>query len=273
MLRESEGHVIEKKYIFWLLCSLQKLDYLLLNKLIHIFGNIENMYVISNSKDKFKEILIKNKLFFSKEELEKLLNSKLKVGSQLLYSNIVSKGIDIKLVKIGFKYELVIYYGKISLLKSKIKKVYCYNTNISEYGKKKLDFLENNKKIKEHINIKIKNSEEIECYTNSNEIVIYQISNLSELRSINTSKLSKENAYFFTLNYNQFLSSICDILIFVEAKYTKESAYLVDSILELGKDILVLPGDVWNKNCYFSNYLIKEGANVVLGIDDLNYYL
>lgn len=273
MFRESRGYIIEKKYIFWLLCSLQKLDLTLLNRLIYIFGNIKNMYVISNNKDKFKEILIKNKLFFSKDVLEKLFNSKLKIGSKLLYSNLISKGIDIKLVKLGFKYEFVIYYGNISLLKSNLKKVHFYNIDISEYGNKKLNFFVNNKKIKEHLEVNIKSSREKEFFANNNQIVIYEILNFSELRSIDISTLNHNSIYFFTLNINELLPFICDILIFVEAKYVDNCVNMVDNMLENGKDILVIPGDVWNKSCFFSNYLIKEGAGIILGIDDLNYYL
>ena len=271
MLRESGGNIIEKKYIFWLLCSLQKLDYLLIQKIKCIFGSLENMYVISKDKDKFREILIQNKIFFSENVLEKLINSNLKIGSQQLYSNLISKGIDIKLIKLGLKYEYVIYYGNISLLFSKTKKIYFYNKGISEYGKKKLKFIENNPNIKEYL--KINKIKDMESYININEIVIYEISNISELRSIDTSKLNKNSVYLFTLKFNDYLSWICDVLLLVEAKYSKECVFMVDSMLESGKDILVLPGDVWNKNCYFSNYLIKEGANVILGIDDLNYYL
>lgn len=271
MLRESGGNIIEKKYIFWLLCSLQKLDYLLIKKIKCIFGSLENMYVISKDKDKFREILIQNKIFFSENVLEKLINSNLKIGSQQLYSNLISKGIDIKLIKLGLKYEYVIYYGNISLLFSKTKKIYFYNKGISEYGKKKLEFIENNPNIKEYI--KINKIKDMESYISINEIVIYEISNISELRSIDTSKLNKNSIYLFTLKFNDYLSWICDVLLLVEAKYSKESVFMVDSMLESGKDILVLPGDVWNKNCYFSNYLIKEGASVILGIDDLNYYL
>ena len=61
--------------------------------------------------------------------------------------------------------------------------------------------------------------------------------------------------------------------LIIEAKYEANVVKLVDYFLELGKEILILPGDVWDKNCYFSTFLIKEGANVVLNINDINLYL
>ena len=66
---------------------------------------------------------------------------------------------------------------------------------------------------------------------------------------------------------------LCDVLFLIEARYERDIVNLVDNLLNLGKEILVLPGDVWNKNCYFSNFLIREGAGVILNINDLNIYL
>ena len=40
-------------------------------------------------------------------------------------------------------------------------------------------------------------------------------------------------------------------------------------MLDFGKEILVVPGDIQDKNCYFSNYLLKEGASVVLNEEDI----
>ena len=42
------------------------------------------MYEISNNSLKFKQILIKNKMFFSNEVINKLVSSKLKIQSEKL---------------------------------------------------------------------------------------------------------------------------------------------------------------------------------------------
>ena len=67
--------------------------------------------------------------------------------------------------------------------------------------------------------------------------------------------------------------TIADVILIPEAKYTSYSNTLVSNFLDFGKDILVIPGDIWNKNSFFSNFLIREGANVILNINDLNIFL
>ena len=44
-------------------------------------------------------------------------------------------------------------------------------------------------------------------------------------------------------------------------------------MLEKGKDILVCPGGIYSHNTYFSNYLIKEGAKIVLNKNDVVDYI
>ena len=39
------------------------------------------------------------------------------------------------------------------------------------------------------------------------------------------------------------------------------------------KEVLVVPSTVFNKNSYFSNYLIKQGADVLLNKWDLKFVL
>ena len=261
---------IEKKYIFWLLCCIQKLDSILLKKLFFVFGRIDNMYNISQNLGLFKEMLYKNNLFFSNDIFKNFLNSKLKIQSNLLYSNIVSKGIDVVKIKISDRYIYTLGYGNKNILNNKSKKIYFYNSKtLSQYGKNKIDFFYNHEKIKEYINVSINNNI---IYRFSN-IIIKKITNINELRSVDTSILNSNNLYLFSLDSYELMSKLCDIIFLVEAKYEENIVKAVDSALELGKDILVVPGDVWNKNNYFSNYLIKEGAQVILGIDDLNFYL
>ena len=93
------------------------------------------------------------------------------------------------------------------------------------------------------------------------------------MRSIDTKLLNKENLYIFNFYEINHVLSISDNLLIIEAKHETDIVNLVDLFLELGKEILVFPGDTWNKNCYFSNFLIKEGANVILNINDINLYL
>ena len=61
------------------------------------------MYEISNNSLKFKQILIKNKIFFSNEVINKLVSSKLKIQSEKLLNIIHNMNIKIQKIKINDK--------------------------------------------------------------------------------------------------------------------------------------------------------------------------
>lgn len=229
------------------------------------------MYVISNNSFKFKEILNRFNLFFSENILNKFLSSKLKIQSDMLYNGLCLKGIEVNKLNIADRDIYTLSYGNIELLKNNLKKQYIYyNENMSKYGKIKYDYFLNNKDMKENINICLgcKNIKK-----DASNIVIINISNISEIRSIEVTMLNKDNLYIFNLFDTNLILSLCDILVLIEARYEEKIVNLVDNLLNVGKEVLVLPGDVWNKNCYFSNFLIREGAGIILNINDLNMYL
>ena len=126
------------------------------------------------------------------------------------------------------------------------------------------------KNVKENINVCI-GSKNIK--KNSCNISIVNIENVSELRAIQIERLDINNLYIFSLYNIICMLTIADVILIPEAKYTSYSNTLVSNFLDFGKDILVIPGDIWNKNCFFSNFLIREGANVILNINDLNIFL
>lgn len=229
------------------------------------------MYVISNNSFKFKEFLNQYNLVFSENILNKFLSPKLKIQSNRLYNSLCLKGIEIGKLNIMDRHIYTCTYGNKEILKNNLKKQYIYyNENMSKYGKIKYDYFLNNKDMKENINICLgyKNIKK-----DASNIVIINISNISEIRSIEVSMLNKDNLYIFNLFDTNLILSLCDILVLIEARYEEKIVNLVDNLLSFGKEILVLPGDVWNKNCYFSNFLIREGAGIILNINDLNMYL
>ena len=162
-------------------------------------------------------------------------------------------------------------YGNIKVLNINLKKQYIYyNENMSKCGKFKYRYFLNNKNMKKNINVCLDYENIRKDYHN---IVIIKLSNISELRSIDVKLLNKDNLYIFNLFDTNLMLCLCDVLFLIEARYERNIVNLVDNLLNLGKEILVLPGDVWSKNCYFSNFLIREGAGVILNINDLNMYL
>ena len=62
-----------------------------------------------------------------------------------------------------------------------------------------------------------------------------------------------------------------DYLVIIEAKYEEEVIKLVDMLLQNNKDIYVVPSNIFNKNSYFSNYLIKQGADILLNKQDIKF--
>lgn len=229
------------------------------------------MYETSNNSINFKKVLIKNKIFFSNNVINMLLNSKLKIQSEKLLNIIYSMNIKIQKVKINDRYVYTFVYGNINLLNSSNKKLYVFcDNNTSKYGIEKCKYFLNCQRIKDNINVCIGNNN---LKKNSSNISIVSIENISQLRSIQTEKLNTKNLYIFNLYSTFYMLTIADILLISEAKYCNYTNALVNNFLNFGKDILIMPGDIWDKNCFFSNFLIREGANIVLNINDLNSYL
>ena len=48
---------------------------------------------------------------------------------------------------------------------------------------------------------------------------------------------------------------------------------IVSLTLDFGKNILTIPGNISDKNCSFSNYLLRDGANVILNKKDLDFFI
>lgn len=74
-------------------------------------------------------------------------------------------------------------------------------------------------------------------------------------------------------SYYSYILKLVDFMIIIEARYEEKIVKLVNYFLENGKDIYVVPSNVFRKNSYFSNYLIKQGADVILNKQDLKYIL
>ena len=68
---------------------------------------------------------------------------------------------------------------------------------------------------------------------------------------------------------NRIISGLADAVLVIEAKKKSGSLITVDMALEQGKDIYALPGQVNSKLSYGCNFLIKQGAEIVLSTDDL----
>ncbi len=124
------------------------------------------------------------------------------------------------------------------------------NVNIIKFG--------NNKFFNKNIGVEIK-------YTDFNNFIKRKNIIKNNTLIINNKKYRKEYLV-------EIISGMSDLIIVPKARYNKFISYLTEGALEIGTAILVCPGSIYTKDTYFSNFLIKEGANVLLNKADINNY-
>lgn len=249
-----------------------KLDYLTYLNLSRVFSNAKEIYKVSKNKDNFLKILRSNGIKISYTLFSNLVDSNLKDMSNELFQNLSCN--KVKVINIHSKYypkelknifnpPLVIFaYGDISLLLN--KKVYVYNSNNFSLTGKKV-YSEYSKCMNEH-NISIIEDKLTE-YTNI--LFLPYMKNIDRKKLVVISDKIKKDSY---INY-EYITGICNCLLIPEAAYTIKVANIVDLIIEQGKDILVVPGSIYNKEAYFSNYLIRDGAICIISKLDLLQFL
>lgn len=249
-----------------------KLDYLTYINLSRAFNSVKEIYISSKDKDSFLKILRSNGIKISYTLYCKLVDLNLKNKAIQLYQTLRKKNIEVinihskyypKDLKNIFNPPLVIFaYGDISLLLN--KKVYMYNSNnfsitgekiYNEYAKCMND---NNISIVE---------DKLTEYTNI--LFLPYMKNIDRGNLVVISDKIEKNSF---INY-EFIIGICNCLFIPEADYTIKVANIVDLMIEQGKDILVVPGSIYNKDAYFSNYLIRDGAICIISKLDLLQFL
>ena len=71
---------------------------------------------------------------------------------------------------------------------------------------------------------------------------------------------------------NRIISGLSDSVLVVEARKNSGTNITVDFALEQGKDVFVIPGNIYSKTSDGTNFLITEGAIPVMSYKDiLNY--
>lgn len=78
--------------------------------------------------------------------------------------------------------------------------------------------------------------------------------------------------YHFILR-NRVIAGLCDVLLVIEAKTKSGTATTVQYALEQGKDIFALPGRITDPLGRGCNKLLKDGAFVLTGPEDVLEYL
>lgn len=68
---------------------------------------------------------------------------------------------------------------------------------------------------------------------------------------------------------NRIISGLADVVLVMEAKEKSGSLITADMALEQGKDIYALPGPINSELSKGCNYLIRQGAGILLGPEDI----
>lgn len=68
---------------------------------------------------------------------------------------------------------------------------------------------------------------------------------------------------------NRIISGLSDAVLVIEARKNSGTNITVDFALEQGKDVFVVPGNIYSKTSDGTNYLITEGAIPVLSYEDI----
>ena len=71
---------------------------------------------------------------------------------------------------------------------------------------------------------------------------------------------------------NRIISGLSDSILVIEARKNSGTNITVDFALEQGKDVFVIPGNIYSKTSDGTNFLITEGAIPVLSYKDILGY-
>jgi len=71
------------------------------------------------------------------------------------------------------------------------------------------------------------------------------------------------------LERNRLIAGLADALLVVEATQKSGCMSTVEAALELGKEVYVVPGNIFSYTSMGTNDLIKQGAHLVNNIDDI----
>ena len=258
----------EKFYFTWL--SLIDVDMYTFIKLMRPINDVKELFYLTSENSRFYNYLIQNNIFMSKDLYQKFIDFKIKQRAKILFKSLIQNNFKIihifskeynRIIKSYNNLPLVFFIsGKFDLLYK--EKVYLYLESIDNVSKI----------VKANLECSIINKDYTLIQDDSNNINISNKIIISDTKNIENSLKIKQNKdilnIFVNLNKKDNISCFIDKLIIINASYKKDIVYLVDSMLEQGKDVYVVPNNILNKSAYFSNYLISEGAKVVINLNN-----
>ena len=104
------------------------------------------------------------------------------------------------------------------------------------------------------------------CYPPSGRGIFEKIPNRGCILSEYPPK-TEPKPYFFPQR-NRIIAGLCEMVVVVEAKARSGSLITADCALEQGKDVYAVPGRITDPLSDGCNHLIRQGAGIILSVDD-----
>lgn len=232
---------------------------------------------------------IERQFNLSKEEIEEIKNKEYynKAKEVLKYNKengigVISIG-DRKypdLLRYIYNPPIVIYYkGNIDILNNRFVSI-CCGKNMDKYGQKILKYIVDNL-YKDNIGIVTKFEEynrKIFMQNVSRPNILVLSSGIKE--RFYTSKgviLSEHEPYIESsrdniINRNRIISGITKETILIQTTIEDGVAYIVDNVLQENRELWVVPSNITKSINFYTNELIKQGANVLTQYNNLLVY-
>lgn len=271
---------------------IEEMDYYIFLKLLKAFSFLENIFEFSKSKILFQDILVQNHIFLNYKIFSQLVNNRLKQEALYVYDNLKLQ--KIKLVSIFSKdypeclkdypetpLLLFIKGDEKNLVGFQYKRVYFYSSNIQ--------IIKSNKSISKILNYTLSKSNLISICQNSlndliynksliyneacNNKIIFKTSNILDSNFVSNELKMNELCIYIPekAKYTELLKcSISDTLFILNASFEDEIGKIVSCMIDMGKQIVTIPGSISDNNFSFSNHLLRDGANVVLNVKDID---
>lgn len=263
------------------LSILKNMDYTVYLKLIKTFGNIQYLYKCSKNKSLFYSILVKNNLFIHYSLFQDMTNENLKIVANKLYSKL--KNLRFNIIAINSneypKRLMFSYFPPLFILikdNLDVNKITVYVDGIS-------NIVLNEKKVFNYI-LKISKNNNFNIISSENPLLTFKFINIFSDEDIDDFLYTKESVigvYYNTDNiknnkkdYQKYLElAFCDFFFLLSSEYNLNIVNNIDICLELGKDIVTIPGSVYDKKYELNNWLLKQGAICITCKKDFIEYM
>lgn len=185
-----------------------------------------------------------------------------------------------KLLKKIYNPPIILYYkGNLDILKNKFVSI-CIGKYLDRYGQKVLKYIVNNL-YKDNIGIVTKFEEYnrnifLENVSKANILVLSSgiKKNYYTQKGIILSEFSPEIIQTRETNIrrNRIITGITNDTILIQTTLEDGAGYIVDNVLESNRELWVIPSDITKPANFYTNEIIKQGANVLTQYNNLSVY-